>query len=180
MTSESGEQRKVRDIVRVVIADVAPDELPLVDALRQLDDATAVRRLNQSNRRREPLGFGLETLAVLLTPIVWKVLDRLANRLLDRTVERAVDYSLLRLRRLFRRPKTEQRLPALSDEQIDGVCAQIRKMADEAGADDDDATRLVDRVRKALHTPHSQSTESATDQRPDARPVTGGPPTASD
>ncbi|MEK8143418.1 hypothetical protein NKH18_18810 [Streptomyces sp. M10(2022)] len=36
---------RVRDLVRSVIAALAPEELPLVDGLRRFDDATVVRRL---------------------------------------------------------------------------------------------------------------------------------------
>ncbi|MGW3952829.1 hypothetical protein ACWEKM_18310 [Streptomyces sp. NPDC004752] len=41
--------------------------------LLELDDATAVRRLNGHRQWREPLGFGVGEIAVLVTAVVWLV-----------------------------------------------------------------------------------------------------------
>ncbi|MFC8715712.1 hypothetical protein ACFUCQ_38265 [Streptomyces sp. NPDC057197] len=39
----------MRDLVRSVVADLAPDELPLVEGLCRFDDATVVRRLSRAS-----------------------------------------------------------------------------------------------------------------------------------
>src|SRR5437879_4790292 len=67
-------QVRVRDVVREVVAEIAPTELALVDGLAQFDDATAVRRLRPRGGRREPLGFGLGEILALVTPVVWLAL----------------------------------------------------------------------------------------------------------
>jgi hypothetical protein len=45
--------------VRDVVAEVAPEELPLVAGVTGFDDATVVRRLGGRCRRSDTLGFGL-------------------------------------------------------------------------------------------------------------------------
>jgi hypothetical protein len=80
---------RVRDVVRDVVAKVAPEELPVVDGLAEFDDATIVRRLNGSGRRREPLGFGLAELVVLVTPVAWLVVNQVAERVAGSAVDGA-------------------------------------------------------------------------------------------
>lgn len=72
-----------------VVAEVAPEELPLVAGLAGFDDATAVRRLGGRGRRRETLGFGLGEVAALVTPVVWLVVDHTAQRIVGTAVDGA-------------------------------------------------------------------------------------------
>ncbi|MFD5121196.1 hypothetical protein [Streptomyces sp. NPDC058385] len=64
----------MRDVVRDVVVQVAPDEIVLVEGLLLLDDASAVRRLS-GRGRQEPLGFGLAEAAALVTPVVRLVVN---------------------------------------------------------------------------------------------------------
>ncbi|MDI5938311.1 MULTISPECIES: hypothetical protein [unclassified Micromonospora] len=118
----------VREVVHAVIAEVAPEELPLVAGLSQLDDATVIRRLRRSGSRREQLGFGLDDMLVLITPVVWLVLDQIAQKIAGG----AVNGSTRRLKVLFRkvvRQKTAQvAVPPLAREQL----AQVRRQVMEA------------------------------------------------
>ncbi|SHF56571.1 hypothetical protein [Streptoalloteichus hindustanus] len=127
MTSQ-GERAGVADVVRDVVARVAPEEIPIVDGLDALGADTAARHWAKAGARREPLGFGLGDAVVVVTPIVWWAVEHVAGRL----AESATDGVVSRARRLFRRRKAIPRvvdLP-LTPEQL----AEVRRKALEAGA----------------------------------------------
>ncbi|WP_432932771.1 hypothetical protein ACQPZZ_15860 [Microbispora sp. CA-135349] len=69
------------DVVRDVVAEIAPEELVLVDGLAGLDPDAVIRRLGRRGGRREPLGFGLGEVAALVTPVVWLVVEEGARRI---------------------------------------------------------------------------------------------------
>jgi hypothetical protein len=75
------------DVVHDVIADVAPEELPLLSGLRQLDDAEIGRQLGRRARRNDPLGFGVGEIVVLVTPVVWGALQQVADRMAVSTAD---------------------------------------------------------------------------------------------
>lgn len=104
MTGDGRPTVLVRDVVRSVVETLAPEELFLVEGLRRFDDATVVRRLSRGGGRREPLGFGIGEVAALVTPVVWLVLDEVAQRMVATTVDRASRGATGLVRRLFRRP----------------------------------------------------------------------------
>jgi hypothetical protein len=76
---DSGVTREVRDLVREIVAEIAPDELVLVTGLEALDDAVILKRFKHP-RRNEPLAFGVEELLGLITPVVWLVLEKVAEK----------------------------------------------------------------------------------------------------
>jgi hypothetical protein len=76
----------VADVVRDIVAEEAPAELPVADGLRRLSDGRAVRRLARRRRRRETLGFGLGEVVPLVTPVLWIALDEAVRRSADASV----------------------------------------------------------------------------------------------
>lgn len=68
-------------MVRAVVAQVAADELVLVDELSRVDDKAAVRLLRHRRRREPSLGYGLAEVATLVTPVVWLSLSEAARRI---------------------------------------------------------------------------------------------------
>ncbi|WP_157985264.1 hypothetical protein [Lentzea terrae] len=121
------ERVEVAEIVRDVVEQLAPEEMPVVNGLVALDPAVASRRLAKAGARQDPLGFGLGDLVVMITPVVWVVLEHVAGRLSDK----AVDGVAARLWKRFRRktiPKAVE-LP-LNAEQL----GEVRRKALEAGA----------------------------------------------
>lgn len=70
----------IADVVRDIVAEVAPAELPVAEGLRRLGDDGAVRRLVRRRWRREPLGFGLGEVVPLVTPVLWVALDEAVRR----------------------------------------------------------------------------------------------------
>ncbi|NLU65948.1 hypothetical protein [Streptomyces sp. HNM0574] len=146
VSTSSTAARSVRDVVRAVVTDTAAEELPLVDALSVYDDATVVRRLGRRKPRRDPLGFGLGEIAVLVTPVVWLVLDQAARQFTDL----AVQTGLARVRALFdrlrRRPSPPVLVPALTREQLAEVHRRVRESAQQKGLDAERAASVADSV----------------------------------
>ena len=136
----------VREVVRGVIAEVAPEELPLVAGLSQLDDATVIRRLRRRGSRREQLGFGLDDMLVLITPVVWLVLDQIAQKIADG----AVDGSARRLKVLFRKAVRQKTapvaVPPLAREQLAEVRRQVLEAAIRIGLEEKRAAAVADTV----------------------------------
>ncbi|MDG9681223.1 hypothetical protein QC334_00480 [Streptomyces sp. DH18] len=138
---------RLRDLVRDVVTQVAPEELPLVAGLAGFDDATAVRRLRGRDRRREPLGFGLGEVAALVTPVVWLALDQAVQRILGTWVDQAITGTGTTLRRLFRRPVSEPvTIPPLTPEQLALVRESVLTMAARRGLEPERATVIADAV----------------------------------
>lgn len=124
-----GEQVAISDVIRDVVAQVAPAELHIVDSLLAEHGADITSRYpTKRGKRQQPLGFGLGDMVVLVTPVVWVVVEHIAGRLADSATDGVVN----RVRHLFRRrmPKPHAvRLP-LTPEQL----AEVRQKALEAGA----------------------------------------------
>lgn len=136
---------RVRDVVRGVVAEVAPEELPLLVGLARLDDATVVRRLGDRGRR-EPLGFGLGEVAALVTPVVWLAVNQTAQQIMGAAVESATGRAKTRLRVLFRRPAEAVTVPPLTREQLADVRKAVLEMAAGRGLEEERATVIADAV----------------------------------
>lgn len=137
---------KVRDLVHGVVADLAPDELPLVEGLLRYDDRTVVLRLSGRSRVREPLGFGMGEVAVLVTPVVWLAVNQAAQRIADAAMGGATSRTMMVLRRVFRRPAAPVTIPPLTREQLGDVRRQVLATAKAQGLSDQRAERIADAV----------------------------------
>ncbi|MEU0566825.1 hypothetical protein ABZ297_15735 [Nonomuraea sp. NPDC005983] len=137
-------------MVRDVVAGVAPEELVLVDGLAGLDDDAVMRRLGRRGGRREPLGFGLGEVAVLVTPVVWLVVDEAARRFGSAVGEDAAKGTKAVLRKLLRRPAAAVVVPDLTREQLAGVHQQVVETAVKHGLEDSRARLIADAVAGRL------------------------------
>ncbi|MFJ3794587.1 hypothetical protein [Kitasatospora sp. NPDC090091] len=150
-TTAAAGHRRVRDVVREVIGEVAPEELVLLNGLLQYDDATVVGKLTGSGRRREPLGFGFGELVALVTPVVWLTVDQAARRAGEVAAENAARGTGTVLRRLFRRRSSESvTVPPLTREQLRGVRQQVQEAALDRGLSQDRASAIADAVVSRL------------------------------
>ncbi|MBZ4015404.1 hypothetical protein CCS38_06525 [Streptomyces purpurogeneiscleroticus] len=136
----------MRDVVREVVADIAPEELPLVDGLALLDDTVAVRRLSRRRGPREPLGFGLGEVFTLVTPVVWLVLDQMANRAVGTAVDGMVEGAKTLWRKALRRQSAPVAVPPLSREQLAEVRQRVLETAAQRGLPEERATAIADAV----------------------------------
>jgi hypothetical protein len=152
----------VSDVVRDVVAEAAPEELPLVEGLRRFDDETVVRRLTRRSRPREPLGFGLDEIAVLVTPVVWIVVEEAVRRIVDSTVAGMTKGTVARLRRHLRKRAAPLTVPPLTREQIVEVQQRVLELATKNGLERDRAVTLADLLgaRLSLHVSEESARRS--------------------
>jgi hypothetical protein len=158
----------VRDVVRDVVAEVAPQELPLVDGLAVYDDDTVLRRLSRTGPRREPLGFGWGEFVVLITPVVWLVLDQVAQRFAGAAVDGATKGAKGLMRRLVRSSRAPATIPPLTADQLAEVRQDIfDALVAQRGLDAETAADITDKVVRRLGP--------GSDEGPDAEPCEPSP-----
>ena len=153
---------RVRDVVRAVVADVAEEELPVVEGLVRFDDRTVVRRLRGRGRRRERLGFGWDEIAYLATPVVWVVVDQAARQIGTAAGDGAARGGKALLGKVFRRRREPVTVPPLTPEQLNGIRAEVLKTAPKYGLGKKRAEDLANAVYHAL----SRSTLTSPAQSP--------------
>lgn len=159
---------EVRTVVRDVVAEVAPEELPILAGLAGFDDDTVVARFGR-RARDEPLGFGLDELAVLVTPTVWLAVDQAARRFGTAAADGAAGGLKAAVRRIARRKKAPVVVPALTPEQLAGVRRQVVESAVRLGFKEQRAMVIADSVvaRLALAATSEPDRESAHDDDSD-------------
>ncbi|UZJ32825.1 hypothetical protein [Streptomyces endophytica] len=143
-------------MVREVVVEVAPDEKVLVEGLLRIDDERAVARLRGRGRTREPLGFGVQEVTALVTPVVWLALDEAARKVAGAAVENVGRRSKAWLRRVARRPAAVRVVPPLTAEQLESVRQRVLELGAESGLAAETATALAERVVARLVLPPSQ------------------------
>ncbi|MGW1466696.1 hypothetical protein ACWCPT_20395 [Streptomyces sp. NPDC002308] len=138
------------DIVSAVVARIAPEELPMVDALHGLDDAAVLKRLTERPRRDEPLGFGLEVAGALLTPVLWIAVDEAVRRVTS-AAEQETRTRLVRRWPFSRRRDPEPvAAPALTRGQLETVEQAVLAAARQARLSSERGERIADAVVRRL------------------------------
>lgn len=153
----------VSNVVRDVVAEAAPEELPLVEGLSRFDDEIVVRRLTRRSRPREPLGFGLEEVAALVTPVVWIVVQEAVRRVVDSAVAGVAKGPWARLRRRLGRRAAPLTVPPLTREQIVEVRQRMLELAAQSGLERERAVTLADLLVTRL-SPHISEKSARTSQ----------------
>lgn len=136
----------VRQVVHDVVAEVAPEELPMLAGLSHLDDDTALRRLTRRRRPREPLGFGLDEVATLATALVWVAVQESVKQMVKPPADGLVHRLGKGLRRLFRRRSAPTVVPVFTTQQLAEIHRRVLELATQQDFDADRATVLADRV----------------------------------
>lgn len=148
----------LRDVVRDVVAARAPEETVLLDGLTDLPDGEVTRLLRGRARQRNgPLGFGLPEAVALVTPVVWLVLDEIAQKAGEAAAEDTVSRLRRLIRRLLRRRPVRQSVPRLTPEQLDVVHGKVVARGVAAHLDEETALGLADAVVSRL----ARSTDEA-------------------
>ncbi|MFJ8444229.1 hypothetical protein [Kitasatospora griseola] len=140
----------IRDLVRGVVADCAPEETVVVDGLLRHSDAEVLARLRRRRGDHDPLGFGLSEIAPLVAPLLWLTLDRAREKLAETLVEGASRGSASLWRRFLRRGSSHDVIPALTRAQQRLVQEMVLDAAAEAGLPPDRARRIADGVVAGL------------------------------
>lgn len=165
----------VRDLVRHVVDEVAPEELVLLNGLLEFNDDEVGRTLAGAAKRDEPLGFGLETVVALVTPVLWAALSEAARHAFTTAIDSAADKATREVRRFWRRRQSVQSdltLPPLTDEQITELVSVIREKCVTAGIDPARAAAVADRVAArlaldVLQDEHGEQQPSGEQQEPE-------------
>lgn len=147
-------------IVHGVVAKLAPEELSMVDSLRGLDDEVALKRLTGRPRRGEPLGFGVEVTAALLTPVLWIAVDEAVRRVVS-AAGRETRTRLVRRWPFGRRDPVPVSVPSLTREQLETVEQAVLAAAQQARLSSERGERIADAVvrRLALAQPEGERGE---------------------
>lgn len=157
----------MRDVVRDVVAGMAPDELVVVDGLAQFDDDTVVRRLARSGEHSEPLGFGADEIVVLVTPVVWLVLDEAAKQAAESAVGGARKVAKALVTRFRRGGSAPAVVPPLSREQLIEVRRAVEDTARWRGLAPEQATAIADAlVARLALTPALNAAASSEETDP--------------
>lgn len=159
--SEGALTREVmlRDVVRDVTAELAPNELPLLDGLDAVDDEAAARRFARGEKR-ETLAFGLGELAAMTSPVVWLALDEAARRLGEKSADGVARGTRAVVRRVLHRRAGPVRVPPLTPAQVIEVREAILTLSKERGLSAQRALAIADAVATRLALGLKQSTDS--------------------
>ncbi|MHC5260095.1 hypothetical protein ACYSUO_19640 [Streptomyces sp. UC4497] len=143
---------RVRDVVRDVVAEVAPDEVLLLDRLAPLDEGRVTRLFEQGIRAHQgPLECDHVDVTAPVTPVVWLALDEAARRTTCRAAARRSRRRTPLLHHLFRRrPQPPPEIRPLTTPQLDAVRCLVRDHARSAHLGEDAATALADAVTSRL------------------------------
>jgi hypothetical protein len=157
----------VREVVSEVITRTASEELPLLRGLESMDDTSVARALGRRARRREPLGFGLDTTVALITPILWAVLSDVVREGVETAVGNVIDRVKRRLRRWWRARSRSRRneplvLPPLRPEQVSQVRQMILDQCSDAGVEEIRAYAVAEGVAELLRSMPAGGAEQAT------------------
>jgi len=137
-----------------LVAELAPDELPLIDAAPGAFRVGNQRAVPRGRRQRDrALGYGIDGTVALMTPVILlvitKVIDHLADQLGERVADRVGGAVRTRIRRVFRRGKPAAApLPpvpaALTAAQLGEVRTVAHDTARQAGLPEAKADLLAD------------------------------------
>ena len=139
----------VRDLVRQVTEDLAPEESRVLAALDGLSDAEALRQLTARTGRDQRLGFGLDEAVALTSVIAWTGVNEAVRQLADEAVQARRRWWPFSRRR---KPEPPAVVPALSAEQLTLVERCVRESAHAAGLSADRGGRIADGVIRRLAT----------------------------
>ncbi|MBY8863885.1 hypothetical protein K7711_46000 [Nocardia sp. CA2R105] len=152
----------VRSMVGDIVAEVAPEELPLIDRMGGLDDRVIVRQLRRRRPPREPLGFGVDEVVALVTPVVWLVLDKVAEHAVDAAVDGIGARVKALLRTIFRKSTPSVVTPPLAPGQLEEVRRWVLELAEQRGIDPDQAVEIAEAVEKRLQRGTSDGSDNNT------------------
>ncbi|QDQ09697.1 hypothetical protein [Streptomyces spectabilis] len=144
--------QSVRAVVRDVLAEQAPREAKLLDGMASLSDRQITRVFRRSRARRDPLGFGAAEVLALVAPVVWLVVNEVAQRSAATAVDGASRWGGAWLRRVRRLPDPPTEVPALSCGQLGAVHGKVVERAQASGMEAEAAQALADAVVARLAT----------------------------
>jgi hypothetical protein len=117
----------VRDVVRAVVASEASYELSYLARFARFDDSWALWRLRRVRPRDEPLGFGIDGITALVTPVIWITVNEVARAFGTTAGDGMFTALSALLRRLLRRKPKAATIPPLTQPQQDKVAEMVQQ-----------------------------------------------------
>ena len=141
-----GRSDTLRDVVRDVVAEAAPEELPVIAGLSRFDEDEAARRFSRRARGDQTLGFGMAEAVVLVTPVVWTAVHETVAKMADAATDSILARARSAIRRMLRRRKPAAPLPRFGSAELAEVRRRVLELAQETGLKPNRATLLADSV----------------------------------
>jgi hypothetical protein len=116
----------VREVVHAVVTSEASHELPYLARFAPFDDSWALRRLRRGRSRDEPLGFGIDGITALVTPVIWITVNEVAREFGTTAGDGMFTALSALLRRLLRRKPKAATIPPLTQPQQDKVAEMVQ------------------------------------------------------
>lgn len=148
-TTQDGQQY-ILELTKMIIAEQAPDEAPLVDELVAIYFDNPAPPKQADSARDDPMGSGLSETLIAFSPVIAAMLKKMLDYVLAQVPEilkaEGVRIVKIKIQALFNDKPKQQGITPLTKEQLQ----QVRKIAiNEArlfGVPKDEATRLADAV----------------------------------
>lgn len=129
------DRQLITSLARGVVGHAAPDELPQFEVTAGAFFAASRRRVRRAARRDEPLGFGLDSLNVLISTAALSVTVEVLNHLAEHYVDKAVSKAGHKVRAMLgkrwdrKSNVPAEPLPVLNQEQLSEVHALAYRKA---------------------------------------------------
>jgi hypothetical protein len=153
----------VVEVARDLVSQIAPQELPLFSAASAAYYENPEAALKNIRSRDDFLGFGVDSLGALLTPVVLVVLSEVIGFLID-VAKKATEDGLAKeipelVRAMFKRFRTSERdqPPVLTGEQVGLVPRKVLLAAKRLRLTSDQAQSLANAVTAQLVLPPESS-----------------------
>ncbi|WP_448620534.1 hypothetical protein [Geodermatophilus sp. URMC 65] len=147
-----GAKETVVRVARDVVAQLAPQELADFDAAAEAYLA-APSRVRRRLNKDDPLGFGVEEISVLLSPVALAVAQSTLETLAQDAARSSITAMGARLRRfLLRHRRVRRERTPLSPDQLADVRRGAMEKGKQLGLDDQRAALLADAIIGRLVT----------------------------
>ena len=146
----------VIDLSRDIVAQTAPEELPLYRAISAAYSKNPEKTLRGQTGKDEDLGFGVTETTQLLTPVVFSVMsvvvEFLADEILESYKKENPEAIKNLIKNMFKRhkPAQDKRAPSLTSEQLVRVRQHVLEKIRQLGLSDDQARLLADSIVGSL------------------------------
>ena len=154
-TKSSEGQKLIKELSKVIVVEVAPEEIDLFDELvvEYFRDPTPPDR--SQTQKDDPLGFGIEETLIAVTPSATAVANIIINYLLTEVIkitesERAEEVKR-KIKALFSSEREDKVKPEpLTKEQLENIRKLARKQAINFGIGPERAERMADALIGSL------------------------------
>jgi hypothetical protein len=149
--TQSIETQLISDIARDLVAQIAPQELPLFRPIKEAYFKDPEKARKGTAAKDEMLGFGVADAAMLITPIVLTVVTDVVKHITEQVLETVKQEGAMLatdiVKKLFKKLRTptenEEEIPLITDEQRSDIYQLAFKQAYQLNLPEDQAKALA-------------------------------------